>query len=198
MDTAFYPLLYAMPKKITATVPEWKTLLKLLPPCEEVLPLFKKIAESARFFTSDRLLNDYRGARLPIVCSAFNRNVGGTCEFNVGQRAATFVISAHPKEFTTPQKKMVSRVLLKAEEICGPVNALLYDIAVNSDPERAGDLGLDALMSAQQLSILVDRVKDGRDDLAIMLAQSLATEINKKGLAVQKFVGFLKGAKGEA
>lgn len=42
MDTSFYPLLYAMPKKITATVPEWKTLLKLLPPCEEVLPLFKK------------------------------------------------------------------------------------------------------------------------------------------------------------
>lgn len=29
----------------------------------------------------------------------------------------------------------------------------------------------------------------------IQLAQSLATEINKKGLAVQKFVGFLKGAK---
>lgn len=48
---------------------------------------------------------------------------------------------------------------------------------------------------ATQLSILVDRVKDGRDDLAIMLAQSLATEITKKGLAVQKFVGFLKGAK---
>ena len=47
---------------------------------------------------------------------------------------------------------------------------------------------------ATQLSILVDRVKDGEDDLAIMLAQSLATEINKKGLAVQKFVGFLKGA----
>lgn len=47
---------------------------------------------------------------------------------------------------------------------------------------------------ATQLSILVDRVKDGRDDLAIQLAQSLATEINKKGLAVQKFVGFLKGA----
>lgn len=51
---------------------------------------------------------------------------------------------------------------------------------------------------ATQLSILVDRVKDGRDDLAIMLAQSLATEITKKGLAVQKFVGFLKGAKEEA
>lgn len=51
---------------------------------------------------------------------------------------------------------------------------------------------------ATQLSIIVDRVKDGEDDLAIMLAQSLATEINKKGLAVQKFVGFLKGAKEEA
>lgn len=48
---------------------------------------------------------------------------------------------------------------------------------------------------ATQLSILVDRVKDGRDDLAIMLAQSLATGITKKGLAVQTFVGFLKGAK---
>ena len=51
---------------------------------------------------------------------------------------------------------------------------------------------------ATQLSIIVDRVKDCRDDLAIMLAQSLATEITKKGLAVQKFVGFLKGAKEEA
>ena len=153
MDTSFYPLLYAIPKRITATVPEWKALLKLLPPGEEVMPLFKKIADSARFFTSDRLLNDYRAARLPIMCSALNRNVGGTCVFNVGQRAAlTCVISAHPKEFTTPQKKIVSRVLLKAEEICGPMNAMLYDLAVNSDPERAGDLGLDALMSAQQLS----------------------------------------------
>ena len=78
MDTSFYPLLYVIPKRITATVPEWKVLLKLLPPGEEVLPLFEKIAGSARFFTSDRLLNDYRSARLPIVCSAFNRNVGGT------------------------------------------------------------------------------------------------------------------------
>lgn len=153
MDTSFYPMLYAIPKRITATVPEWKALLKLLPPGEEVMPLFKKIADSARFFTSDRLLNDYRAARLPIMCSALNRNVGGTCVFNVGQRVALmFVISAHPKEFTTPQKKIVSRVFLKAEEICGPMNAMLYDLAVNSDPERAGDLGLDALMSAQQLS----------------------------------------------
>lgn len=51
---------------------------------------------------------------------------------------------------------------------------------------------------ATQLSILVDRVKEGRDDLAIMLAQSLATEITKKGLAVQKFVGFLKSEKEQA
>lgn len=152
MDTSFYPLLYAIPKRITATVPEWKALLKLLPPDEEVLPLFKKIAGSARFFTSDRLLNDYRGARLPIVCSAFNRNVGGTCEFNVGQRAAlTFVISAHPKEFTRTQKNIVPAILLDAEEICGPVNALLYDIAVKSDPERSGDIGLAAFVSARQL-----------------------------------------------
>lgn len=152
MDTSFYPLLYAIPKRITATVPEWKVLLKLLPPGEEVLPLFEKIADSARFFTSDRLLTDYRGARLPIVCSALNRNVGGTCVFNVGQRAAlTFVLSAHPKEFTTPQKNIVSRVLLKAEEICDPVNAMLYDIAVNSDPKHARDIGLDALLPARQL-----------------------------------------------
>lgn len=152
MDTSFFPILSAVPKRITATVPEWKVLLKLLPPGEEVLPLFEKIADGARFFTSDRLLSDYRGARLPIVCSALDRNVGGTCVFNVGQRAAlTFVLSAHPKEFTTPQKKIVSRVLLKAEEICDPVNAMLYDIAVNSDPKRARDIGLDALLPARQL-----------------------------------------------
>ena len=160
MDTAFYPLLYAMPKKITATVPEWKTLLKLLPPCEEVLPLFEKIADGARFFTSDRLLNDYRGARLPIVCSAFNRNVGGTCEFNVGQRAAlTFVLSAHTGNLTKSQKNIVSAVLLNAEEICGPVNDLLYDLAINMDKVRADDIRLDALMSAQQLSIDMTEVQ---------------------------------------
>lgn len=152
MDTAFYPLLYAMPKKITATVPEWKALLKLLPPGEEVLPLFKKIADGARFFTSDRLLNDYRDARLPIVCSAFNRNVGGTCVFNVGQRAAlTFVLFAHTGKLAKSQEHIVSRVLLNAEEICGPVNALLYDLAVNSDPDRAVEIGLDALIPARQL-----------------------------------------------
>lgn len=152
MDTAFYPLLYAMPKKITATVPEWKTLLKLLPPCEEVLPLFRKIADSARFFTSDRLLNDYTGARLLVANCAAHRDVGGTCEFNVGQRAAlTFVISAHTKEFTRAQKNIVPAVLLKAEEICGPVNAMLYDLAVKSDPERSADIGLEAFVSSRQL-----------------------------------------------
>lgn len=152
MDTSFYPLLYAIPKRITATVPEWKALLKLLPPDEEVLPLFKKIADSSRFFTSDRLLNDYRGTRLPIVCSAFNRNVVGTCVFNVGQRAAlTFVLSAHTGKLTKLQKNIVSAVLLNAEEICDPVNAMLYDIAVNSDTERARDIGLGALIPARQL-----------------------------------------------
>ena len=48
---------------------------------------------------------------------------------------------------------------------------------------------------ATQLSILVDRVKDGKDDEAIQLAHGLAAEIALKVLAVQKFVGFLKGAK---
>lgn len=154
MDTSFFQLLYAMTAKITATVPEWKVLLKLLPPGQEVLPLFKKITDNARFFTSDRLMNDYKGARLQVVCCAFNANASGTCEFNVGQRAAlTFVISAYPKELTTPQKNIVSRVLLKAEEICGPVNDLLYDLAINMDKVRADDIRLDALMSAQQLSI---------------------------------------------
>lgn len=47
---------------------------------------------------------------------------------------------------------------------------------------------------ATQLSILVDRVKDGRDDLAIMLAHDLAAEIALKVLAVKKLEGFLRGA----
>ena len=51
---------------------------------------------------------------------------------------------------------------------------------------------------ATQLSIIVDRVKDGGDDLAIMLAQILAIEITKKGLALQDFVSFLRGAKEQA
>lgn len=152
MYTTFFPILSATTAKITATAAEWKALLKLLPPGEEVLPLFKKIADSARFFTSDRLLNDYRSARLPIVCSAFNRNVGGTCEFNVGQRAAlTFVLFAHTGTLTKSQKNIVSAVLLKAEEISDPLNAMLYDLAVNSDPKRARDIGLDALIPARQL-----------------------------------------------
>ena len=152
MDTSFYPLLSATTAKITATPTEWKALLKLLPPCEEVLPLFKKIAGSARFFTSGRLLTGYRGARLLVASCAAHRDVGGTCEFNVGQRAAlTFVISAHPKEFTKTQKNIVSAVLLNAEEICDPVNDLLYDLAANSDPKRARDIGLDALIPARQL-----------------------------------------------
>lgn len=153
MDTSFFPILSATTAKITATASEWKALLRLLPPALEARPVLRKAADGARFFEYARLTNDYTGARLLVESCAANRDVDGSCVFNVGQRAAlTFVISAHPKVFTTPQKKIVSRVLLKAEEICGPVNALLYDIAVNSDPERAGDLGLDALMSAHQLS----------------------------------------------
>lgn len=72
--------------------------------------------------------------------------------FNVGQRAAlTFVISAHSKEFSKAQKNIVPAVLMDAEEICGQVNALLYDIAVKSDPERSGDIGLAAFVSVRQL-----------------------------------------------
>lgn len=48
---------------------------------------------------------------------------------------------------------------------------------------------------ATQLSILVDRVKDDKDDEAIQLAHGLAAEIALKVLAVKKFVGFLRGAK---
>lgn len=47
---------------------------------------------------------------------------------------------------------------------------------------------------ATQLSILVDRVTDSRDDEAIQLAHDLATEIALKGLAVKKLEGFLRGA----
>ena len=156
MDTLtvqpFAPLLSVMTAKVSATTPEWKALLKLLPPRQEVKPLFKKIADNARFFDYARLTNDYINAQLLVACCAA-RNVGGTCVFNVGQRAAlTFVISAHPKEFTTPQKNMVSRVLLKAKEICGPVNDLLYDLAINMDEVRADDIRIEAIMSAQQLS----------------------------------------------
>lgn len=153
MDTSFSPILSATTAKITATAPEWKALLRLLPLAPEARPILRKAADGARFFDYARLTNDYIGARLLVESCAAHRDVGGTCVFNVGQRAAlTFVISAHPKVFTTPQKNIVSCVLLKAEEICNPVNAMLYDIAVNIDPERAGDMGLDAFMSAQRLS----------------------------------------------
>lgn len=47
---------------------------------------------------------------------------------------------------------------------------------------------------ATQLSILVDHVKDGRDDEAIQLAHGLAAEIALKVLAVKKLEGFLRGA----
>nr|DAE41854.1 MAG TPA: hypothetical protein [Caudoviricetes sp.] len=152
MDTSFYPLLSATTAKITAPAAEWKALLRLLPPAPEARPILRKAADGARFFEYARLTKDYIGARLLVESCAAHRGVGGTCVFNVGQRAAlTFVLSAHPKEFTTPQKKIVSRVLLKAEEICGPVNDLLYDLAVKSDPERSADIGLEAFVSARQL-----------------------------------------------
>ena len=51
---------------------------------------------------------------------------------------------------------------------------------------------------ATQLSILVDRVKDGKDGEAIQLAHGLAAEIALKVLAVKKLEGFLRGAKEEA
>lgn len=152
MDTSFFPLLSATTAKITATAPEWKALLRLLPPAPEARPILRKAADGARFFEYARLTNDYIGARLLVESCAAHRDVGGACVFNVGQRAAlTFVISAHPKEFTKAQKNIVSAVLLKAEEVCDPVNAMLYDIAVNSDPKHARDIGLDALLPARQL-----------------------------------------------
>lgn len=152
MDTSFFPILSAMTAKITATAPEWKALLRLLPPAPEARPILRKAADGARFFDYARLTNDYIGARLLVESCAAHRDVGGTCVFNVGQRAAlTFVISAHPKEFTRTQKNIVSAVLLNAEEICGPVNDLLYDLAINMDAVRAVDMGLDALIPARQL-----------------------------------------------
>lgn len=152
MDTSFFPILSATTAKITATATEWKALLKLLPPAPEARPILRKAADGARFFDYARLTNDYTGARLLVASCAAHRDVGGTCAFNVGQRAAlTFVIYAHPNEFTRTQKNIVSAVLLKAEEICGPVNDLLYDIAVKSDPERSADIGLEAFVSSRQL-----------------------------------------------
>lgn len=154
MDTSFSPILSAMTAEITATAPEWTALLRLLPPAPEARPILRKSADGARFFEYARLTNDYIGARLLVESCAAHRDVGGTCEFNVGQRAAlTFVISAHSKEFTRAQKNIVSAVLLKAREICDPVNDLLYDLAINMGEARAVDIRIDALMSAQQLSV---------------------------------------------
>lgn len=152
MDTSFFPILSATTVKITATATEWKALLRLLPPAPEARPILRKAADGARFFEYARLTNDYTGARLLVESCAAHRDVGGACVFNVGQRAAlTFVISAHTGTLTKSQKNIVSAVLLNAEEICGPVNALIYDLAANSDPERARDIGLDALIPARQL-----------------------------------------------
>lgn len=47
---------------------------------------------------------------------------------------------------------------------------------------------------ATQLSILVDHVKEGKDNEAIQLAHDLAAEIALKGFAVKKLEGFLRGA----
>ena len=47
---------------------------------------------------------------------------------------------------------------------------------------------------ASQLSIIVDRVTDSKDDEAIQLAHDLAAEIALKVLAVKKLEGFLRGA----
>lgn len=148
----FFPLLSATTAKITAPATEWKALLRLLPPAPEARPILRKAADGARFFEYARLTNDYIGARLLVASCAAHRVDGGACAFNVGQRAAlTFVISAHPKEFTRTQKNIVPAILLDAEEICDQVNSLLYDIAVKSDPERSGDIGLAAFVSARQL-----------------------------------------------
>ena len=51
---------------------------------------------------------------------------------------------------------------------------------------------------ATQLSILVDRVTDGKEDEAIQLAHGLAAEIALKVLAVKKLEGFLRCAEGQA
>ena len=152
MDTSFFPILSAMTAKITATASEWKALLKLLPPAPEARPILRKAADGARFFDYARLTNDYTGARLLVESCAAHRDVGGAYVFNVGQRAAlTFVIYAHQNEFTRTQKNIVPAVLMDAEEICGPINDLLYDIAVKSDPERSADIGFEAFVSSRQL-----------------------------------------------
>lgn len=154
MDASFFSILSATTAKITATAPEWKALLRLLPPAPEARPILRKAASGARFFDYARLVNDYIGARLLVASCAAHRDVGGTCVFNVGQRAAmTFVIYAHPNEFTRTQKNIVPAVLLKAKEICDPVNDLLYDLAVKSDRERSADIGLESFVSSRQLLV---------------------------------------------
>lgn len=154
MDTSFFPILSATTAKITAPAAEWKALLRLLPPAPEARPILRKAASGARFFDCARLVNDYIGARLLVASCAAHRDVGGTCVFNVGQRAAlTFVIYAHPNEFTRTQKNIVPAVLLKAKEICDPVNDLLYDLAVKSDRERSADIGLESFVSSRQLLV---------------------------------------------
>lgn len=154
MDTSFFPILSATTAKITATAAEWKALLRLLPPAPEARPILRKAADGARFFEYARLTNDYIGARLLVASCAAHRDVGGTCVFNVGQRAAlTFVIYAHPNVFTRTQKNIVPAVLLKAKEICDPVNDLLYDLAVKSDRERSADIGLESFVSSRQLFV---------------------------------------------
>lgn len=154
MDTSFFPILSATTAKITAPAAEWKALLRLLPPAPEARPILRKAADGARFFEYARLTNDYIGARLLVASCAAHRDVGGTCVFNVGQRAAlTFVIYAHPNEFTRTQKNIVPAVLLKAKEICDPVNDLLYDLAVKSDRERSADIGLESFVSSRQLFV---------------------------------------------
>lgn len=154
MDTSFFPILSATTAKITATATEWKALLRLLPPAPEARPILRKAADGARFFEYARLTNDYIGARLLVASCAAHRDVGGACVFNVGQRAAlTFVIYAHPNEFTRTQKNIVPAVLLKAKEICDPVNDLLYDLAVKSDRERSADIGLESFVSSRQLFV---------------------------------------------
>lgn len=154
MDTSFFPILSATTAKITAPAAEWKALLRLLPPAPEARPILRKAASGARFFDYARLVNDYIGARLLVASCAAHRDVGGTCVFNVGQRAAlTFVIYAHPNVFTRTQKNIVPAVLLKAKEICDPVNDLLYDLAVKSDRERSADIGLESFVSSRQLLV---------------------------------------------
>lgn len=152
MATSFFQILSSTTAEITATGPEWKALLRLLPPAPEARPILRKAADGARFFEYARLTNDYIGARLLVASCAAHRVDGGTCAFNVGQRAAlTFVLFAHTGTLTKTQKNIVSAVILEAEEICGPINNLLYDIAVNSDPERSADIGLEAFVSSRQL-----------------------------------------------